>query len=97
MTLVLLIFKQMLPLSNDESFIFNDAHTAVAQYKHTRSMWFGRIPQIGEVVRFPAPQGRDFVFFRVSEVQHIPREAALSSDFNSNPQSLIFLTPIFAA
>lgn len=94
MSLVLIFFKQFQPLGVYESSSFNDAHIAISQYKNNRAMWFDRVPQVGEVVTFPAPQGRGVVFFKVYEVQHLPSEVESLPPATAAPQSVIFLHPL---
>lgn len=91
MSLVLIIFKPFQPSGMYESSSFNDAHIAISQYKNNRAMWFDRVPHVGEIVTFPAPQGRSVVFFRVAEVQHLPSEPDSLPATTSTPQSVIFL------
>ncbi|NJL19781.1 MAG: hypothetical protein HC895_01500 [Leptolyngbyaceae cyanobacterium SM1_3_5] len=94
MSLVLVAFKQMQTLGLYESYTFNDAHIAIAQYKNNRVMAFDRVPNLGEIVRFPAPQGRGYVFFKVYEVQHLPNDIESLPTPNPVPQSAIFLHPL---
>ncbi|NEQ25374.1 MAG: hypothetical protein F6K28_41170 [Microcoleus sp. SIO2G3] len=94
MSLVLMIFKQMQPLGLYESMTYNDAHIAIAQFKNGRVMVFDRVPHLGEVVRFPAPQGRGYVFFKVDEVQHVPSDAESLPSLATTHHSVIFLHPL---
>lgn len=94
MSQILVVFRQMQPLGVFETLDFNDAHIAIAQYKNNRILVFDRVPIFGEIVRFPAPQGRGAVFFKVDEVQHLPSDLESLPAATPAPHSLIFLRPL---
>jgi hypothetical protein len=93
MSFVLLMFKQTQP-GMYESLTYNDAHVAIAQYKANCPMWFERVPCVGELVSFAAPQGGGSVYFVVEEVRHRPLEVSSMSVPSPTAQSAIFLCPI---
>lgn len=93
MSFVLLMFNQTQP-GMYESLTYNDAHVAIAQYQENRPMWFERVPCVGEVVSFPAPQGVGSVYFVVEAVQHRPLEVSSISAPSPTGQNAIFLCPI---
>ena len=87
------MFNRMQP-GMYKSLTYNDAHVAIAQYQENRPMWFDRVPCIGEVVSFAAPQRDGSVYFKVEEVQHRPLEVSSISAPSPTGQSAIFLCPI---
>lgn len=93
MVLVGLYFSKMQSDSLFDVLLHTDAHVAISQYKQGRGFWFDRLPQVGELVCFQTPQGRGFIYFKVTDVYHYPSEEPVAMTSPPRISSMVFLFP----